>query len=306
MGLVATGVFRQVAAEFSPVITAISVSVEELGVSIGQINMREQVDTAAQFTGMLIDALEVCTVLGRTLTNIVQLDFSGAGDSIKSAFDFSTGDKLQQKIIEAREAAAKAAKEERAKDKSTGPDFEASAASNAGQKDNIADRIQSLNEEISLIGKTKDEVDRLKFARMGATAEQLKEFELLQQSRNEAEELAKQTQRGKQIEEQLMTPVEKLAGELAELDDLALNGAISAETYNAAIANLAKRGGELLDKDVKEPPKIGMLQKGSVEAYSAGLANERNAKGQEGKTLQEIKTILERIANHNPQMIGKV
>ena len=170
MGMIATGAYRQIAAEVSPVIQVIAQSVTDVGASFGgwQGSLTSVVDTGAYFSGVMFDTYELVNLSYSVLRRIATLDFSGAGDDIKNAMDFGTGQNFVDKLDKARaEAAEKAnskgdsgsdsmvAKYEREKEalkKLTETKKEANKLADKQREDEekkgqqIADQIQSMKE----------------------------------------------------------------------------------------------------------------------------------------------------------------
>ena len=108
---IATGAWRQIAAEVSPVLTVIA---EEIMAFAGPLEgwhtgLSFVVDGFVSVTGWVYDLYEVVTLTHSVMQKLVMLDFSGVGDSIESALSFDTADKWQAKINDARRAASEAA-----------------------------------------------------------------------------------------------------------------------------------------------------------------------------------------------------
>ncbi|MFO0939821.1 MAG: hypothetical protein U0930_03560 [Pirellulales bacterium] len=201
MTLVATGAFRQIAAEVAPVLTVIFSSVTDIATEFGGWTsyIRPIVDNTVWFAGGLYDAYEAATLTHKTLYNIATLNFSQVGEDIKAAAaSFDTGDKLMARLNEARRAAEEAAKkpptgdldlsayEAEKKAKQDALDFETKT------QDKIRDKLDSMREEIELLGKTREEIERIKLAKMGADQAQLAEFDMLMAQRKLKEsEIAK-------------------------------------------------------------------------------------------------------------------
>jgi hypothetical protein len=111
VGMAATGAYRQIAAEVAPVLQMIAENVMGVGSSFGgwQAYLMPAVDNIVYFSGVLYDGYEMATLTRNVLADIVRLDFSKAGEDIKNAFDFSSGEKALERLNKTRaEAAAKA------------------------------------------------------------------------------------------------------------------------------------------------------------------------------------------------------
>lgn len=113
LGMVATGVWRQVSAEAAPVFEVIYTNVA-LGASEFSHYLDYLpaiVDSSVVFAGTLYDAYEATQFLSTTLQNIVTLNWSEVGKDIQSAFTFDTGQKNLEAVQKARyDAANKAGK----------------------------------------------------------------------------------------------------------------------------------------------------------------------------------------------------
>lgn len=327
--LIATGVFRQIAAEVSPVITVIAQSISGTadGFAGWQTVLPSIVDNLTYGAGVIYDIVELSQLATTILQKLVRLDFSGIGESIQSAFDFSTGDKFVAKVQAARDAAAAAAQgnnlatidvaalEAAAEAEQTAADAakkagEAREAAAQKSKDAIASRLTSMQEEIATLRTSKEAVDRLRLAREGATSAQLSSFDALTQEKSQLEQVAEAMKRGAALREQFATPAEKLDKELTDLQQLLNVGAIDFGTFATAAREAAGRIGKEGDKSKSAPPpSFAALQKGSVEAFSAGLRNERagdptKLQAEGNKLLGLINTNLERMAAARGMTVG--
>lgn len=187
MTLIATGAFRQIAAEVAPVMTVIFSSVTDIATEFGGWTafIRPVVDNTVWFAGSLYDAYEWATLTHKTLYNIATLNFSQVGEDIKAAASFDTGDKLLAKVNEARRAAEESAKKPPGGDLDlTAIEAEKKAKQDALDLDTktqekVRDKLDSMREEIELLGKTREEIERIKLAKMGANEAQLAEFDVL-------------------------------------------------------------------------------------------------------------------------------
>lgn len=319
MQLIATGVFRQIAAEVSPVITAISTSITDIGMSFGgwQSALPTIVDNTVLFTGAVYDAYELVTGVYTTLYKLSNLDFSGAGETIKSALDVSTGVNMLAKVQEARDAAAAAAKNpiageldtdalqaERDAQKSVADAAKSAAdqkaADDARNKNAVIDRIQGLRDELATVKDGAEAFDRLKLARLGASAAQIAEFKALQDQKKQADEAAQLMERGKQMMEDFRTPQEQFVTKMKDLDTLLNVGAIDFQTYARAARDSANQFGKSDMNTPPQSPSVGALQKGSVEAYSAGLKNDGAAK--QANLQEKNNTLLQGVEKHLEQM----
>ncbi len=329
MQLVATGVFRQIAAEVSPVITAIATSVTEVAASFGgwQTALPAIVDGVVVLAGALYDGWEMANLLQSTLYKIVTLDWGSLGEGVQSALDFSTGEQWLAKVNAARQAAASAAaapapvganadaiEAEREASKAAADAKKQQAADrereDARNKSAIADRLGGLRDEVAVLGQAASAADRLKLARQGATQSQLAEFDALMATKQRHEDLSSAMERGKEIAAQYRTPMEEFNTQLQDLNRLFDVGAIDFNTYAKATRDAAKKaGGEsAAAKQLKDTPTIAALQRGSVEAYSAANKNDKSASAaalqeKANKLLEQVNLNLEAIARQRGQTL---
>jgi hypothetical protein len=104
LGMIATGTYRQIAAEVSPAIAAIAGEVMGIGTSFSEWHksLPAIVDNTAYFAGSIADAYEAAVVLHTTLRNIVSLNWDDVGADIQSAFTFDRGAKAVEAIWKQR------------------------------------------------------------------------------------------------------------------------------------------------------------------------------------------------------------
>lgn len=117
LGMVATGVWRQVSAEAAPVLEVIYTQIAEGASEFSQYldYLPAIVDSSVVFAGTLYDAVELGMVLRTTLRDIVTLNWSDVGKDIQSAFTFDTGQKNLEAVQKARDNAANKARDRDAK-----------------------------------------------------------------------------------------------------------------------------------------------------------------------------------------------
>lgn len=329
MQLIATGVFRQIAAEFSPIITVISDSVVGVGSAFGgwQSALPMVVDQIAIAAGFAWDILEAFTATNRMIAQIANGDLSAAFQTATDALDFTSGFDIVKKLDEARAKAAEAAKSPRppaANADGIEAEREASKAAAEAKKQQaadrdrdearnkaaVADRLGGLRDEVAVLGQAASAADRLKLARQGATQSQLAEFDALSAAKQKHEDLAATMERGKEVAAQYRTPMEQFDTQLKDLNTLFSVGAIDFNTYARATRDAAKKaGGESsAAKQLKDTPTIAALQRGSVEAYSAANKNDKSATAaklqeQANKLLEQVNVNLEAIARQRGQTL---
>jgi hypothetical protein len=329
------GVFRQIAAEVSPLLTVIADEILDIGESFSgwQEPLPTIVDAMAGLTGFAYDFYELSTATYRVLYNIATLDFSGVGESLYDAFDFSSAEVMINKVAEARKNAEAAASIKTTGDTDVAQ-FEANAArmetaaKNANKvarekqqidernRQSIRQTISALQDEITALRLGANAVEQMKLARQGATQQQLQQSQALMMQRDQLQAFAKQIERAKELREEFATPQQKLIREAQELRTLLNVGAIDFQTFTRATAAAIEQFKSDTVKDKKEQKPLQFspaLQKGSVAAFSAAIRNEqasKNAKEQERlKQLaeQQAKSLIsiDRKLDNLPKLGGK-
>lgn len=168
-------------------------------------------------------------------------------------------------------------------------------------------RLEHLREEIAVLREGADAAMRMRLAGH-LDPKQLAEFDELLRQKREFED----TKAGDSVRALLATPLESLAMQLAEYQRLLDVGAISRETFDRAKGEANTKLQELSERSTTSPPpSFGALQKGSVEAFSAGMRNEKAS--EQAKLQQEANKIaaqqLEQLValNQKPQTaVGNV
>lgn len=166
--------------------------------------------------------------------------------------------------------AAEQAKKEKATEKAV--EREKAAALN---------KLQNLRDEILALKEGADAARRMSLAGK-LDPKQLEEFDALIKKKRELED----TKAGNAVRDLFATPTETIAKQLADYKHLLDVGAISKATFENAKSEATNKLQELNAKDSTAPaPSFGALQKGSVEAFSAALRNEKA--GEQAKLQQE-------------------
>ncbi len=108
LGMVATGLWRQVSAEAAPVLEVIYTNIAEGASEFSHYldYLPTIVDSSVMFAGTMYDAYEAVSLLGTTLNNIVTLNWSEVGKDAQKAFTFDTGQKNLEAVQAARAAAS--------------------------------------------------------------------------------------------------------------------------------------------------------------------------------------------------------
>lgn len=312
--LVATGVFRQIAAEVAPVLQVIGQEILGIAGNFGAIGqfLPNLINETVRMAGGIADAWEASRLLHQVLFRIWTGDWQKIGDDIRSAFDFSTGEKWVAKVQAARDAATAAAakpmtgevdilaiereNEARKKAASEAEQLQRAQVDAAKrQQDAINSRIQSLKDEVNVLRLGETAARAMQLAREGASSNQIAEIQSLEQQKKAMQDYQEMLRKGADLKEQFASPMDKLRDQVAELKQLRDAGAIDAKTFNLATLDAAKKN--LKIEAPKPPPAVAALQRGSVEAFSAIRQAEKDAqaqKTQEALSRQQI-GILERI-----------
>ncbi|GAB5402799.1 MAG: hypothetical protein Aurels2KO_10300 [Aureliella sp.] len=111
--VIATGVWRQIAAEAAPVLEVIADEILAFADSFGgtQEFLPTIVDGMLILSGVVFDLVQASTVFSRIWVAIGTMQFSDIGEAIKDAADFGTADRLLDKVNKARSEAALAAQQ---------------------------------------------------------------------------------------------------------------------------------------------------------------------------------------------------
>jgi hypothetical protein len=326
MQLIATGVFRQIAAESSPVITAIATEVRSIAEGFEDWDkvLPGVVDSMAMIAGLMLDTVELILEGSVALSKLTNFDFSGAGASGKAAADFGRGFDMVTKTHLARLEAANKAGVPRVAESGDAIEAErqaSEAAANAKKQHAVdreredarnreaaTNRLQALRDEVSVLGQGADALDRLNAARaFGANSPQLAEYDQLVATKKKHDEIASAMERGKEIAAQYRTPMQEFDAQLQDLNTLFNVGAIDFNTYAKATRDAARKAGDAQSQP--ERPKVAMLQRGSVEAFQQGNKNAEAAKDatRSEKLLEMVNTNLEKIEQKlNLQTMGRV
>jgi hypothetical protein len=113
------GVSTKLAAEFAPVMQLVADYILEGADSFGTIDttIKGVVDTSVYMVGVFKDVYELVNVTNTVLQKMTMLDFSGAGDAVKDALDFGSGEKALKALYDKRfELSQQAAAKERERD----------------------------------------------------------------------------------------------------------------------------------------------------------------------------------------------
>ncbi len=304
----ATGVFRTLAAEFSPLVTVFSKEI--LAVGDGFKGWGDYippiVDGFAYLAGFTYDWYQVLMASGRVFASIASGDFQNIGKIISQTLDFSSADRFLKGVQDARRAAAI---EANVKPPATEADLSAiearkqmltqqgtlqqanqDAATRAANEqqaayqrlqDSINGRIRSLREEVEVLRFGAAAARDMQLAREGANPAQRQAIAVLEQQKQSLERWQAMTEDAKQIREKFAPPIDQLKAELAKLEQMRQAGQLDPRTFELAATDAAKR---LLPSKQPQsaPPSIGAFQRGSVEAFSAARRNSLNSS--EGRT----------------------
>lgn len=190
----------------------------------------------------------------------------------------------QQKAAEAAASATAAATKQK-------EDAAAEAATKTAEA--VANRIEQLEREIEVQMFGAEIAERNALLAAGATKQQLEQLDQLTKAKRDVEKL----DAGRAMTEQFLTPLEAATRKIEEIQWLLAAGAITPETADRATA--AARRDAMPDSSTNVP-SFGALQKGSVEAFSAALRNEKA--GQQEKLQVEANKHLAQIATGVTQL----
>lgn len=184
-------------------------------------------------------------------------------------------------------------------------DYEKAIGSPAQKIQDLKDKLESLQQGLS-----DTEIEARQMAKRGAAPEQVDEFRDIsgklqaEQEKREKQETLKRS--GKQLAEQLRTPLEAYQDELARINEMLAGGAIDATTAQRARDAAGEKYLQEADQQGNDKPYAGALEKGSAEAYSrileAMAQKDRDqekraaldAANQTAKNTERIADLLER------------
>jgi hypothetical protein len=314
---IATGVWRQIAAEAAPVLSVITVGIEDVSAAMaGWPNVASAVVSELVLAaGTAYDLFEAVDAVRVVMRQIASGDISNIDDTIRSAMTFDTGQKWLAEVNKQREAAAAA---------STKPEFGAMSGFEAGlESAKEAERIASearkaeqdllkekervaqaeansrlnardnLQQEINIMreiasqrlagGKPDEKAIREMFA---AGLDQfagpfVENFKKLQEERTQLEKVTADLDKAKEIQDSLKTPFQKMQDEMKDVADLASKGLLSSREAGLAAVQLARDN---------LPGAAGAgastLIQGTAEAYRKSV--ELDGKNDERKALRKL------------------
>lgn len=315
--MIATGAWRQIAAEASPVLDVIADKVLGIGAgfSYWHVGLPIAVDTYTKLAGLLFDMSELTVNMFRFMYKISTLDFSGAMEVVQAGADFSTGQDWVDEIAASRQAAAEAAKAAEEKRRVTAEQAEAeiNAAKEAeriaeenrraeenllkerervakAEEDARTRRVESIREEIALVtAESAALAGGLEFdARAarelieaaGQPPEFVAELQRLQNERKQAEAERDARQEAVDIRESVKSPLDRVAPEFQRISSLLERGLLTREEALAASVKLAREN---------MPGAAGAgastLVQGTAEAYRKTL--EMNAQVEHEKAIEQ-------------------
>ncbi len=318
VNMIATGTWRQIAAEASPVLKVIADEVLGIGVgfSYWHMGLPLMVDSATRLAGTLYDAYEILIGSYKTMYNIATLDFSGVADAFNDAVTFDTGAKWVAQVNAAREA-ARAAAENAGKNRSTaeGVEAELNAVREAeriasegrraeeqllkereriakAEEDARNNKIKSLKDEIAflnventagLMGMDFDpRVAKELIEAAGQPPAFIEELQRLQDERKTQENLKADLEAARDIRESLKSPLEKIAPQFDRLRDLLDKGRLTNEEAMSAGLQLARDN----LPGAAGAAGASTLVQGTAEAYRKTL--EMNAQAEHEKAVEQF------------------
>lgn len=144
----------------------------------------------------------------------------------------------------------------------------------------INDLEESLRGSVETFGMSSDEATLYKLRLQGATDEQLVMIESLMEQKRGLEETNEVMKRGEQVVKQFMTPTQKYADRVSELNDLLNAGAIDQDTYSRAVEDANKLLGE--------SGESAKAAREEVQKLDAVLANSADAQERVVEYLETI------------------
>ncbi len=273
MGMIATGFFRQVGAEFAPVMEVIFSSVTDTarGFKGWTDYLPPIIDGAVTFAGTLWDTYEVVTLTHTVLNKIAHLDFSGVGTAVANAADFGTGARNVEAIQAARARAAAEA---------------ASKKTGANENDSVLEQLERRRELEKEADATRKDADATR------KKEELDAAKEIEDERKR--QIREREQLEKKIHDHNVSAAEELnkkytenfevSRRLAELDELQKNGLID-----------DNQRGNFRDKILTEAAKKESTRselgpsatKGSAEEYNLRRESENKKLDQQLVELQK-------------------
>lgn len=309
MTMVATGFYRQIAAEVAPVIEVIAASFRDSGVEISgwKDYIAPIVTSTAEFAGWIYDGYEAATVLQTTLRNIVTLNWGAVGTDIAKAVDFGTGAANVKAIELARENAEQKAREN-AQNKAVGDsaiaqierEKEAKKALKEAEKeasqvrkkaedeeqraaDAVVKKFDGIRNEIAALRQANElRAEGVKFNEQDLKlATELSEMtngssqqavENLLAEKQALEQFGKDQEKAIELNKKA-NPMVSLVESMRELNRLRSNGLIDQKTFDKSAKDAAQS-----TADPNQKFGAASAQAGSVEAYKMLLERENGAK----------------------------
>lgn len=305
MGMIATGAYRQIAAEVAPVVQVIAEYITDGAQSFSgwQGYITPVIDGTVFLSGVLYDVAELTGVVSTTLRNIATLNWTEVGKDITSAFDFGTGQRNIDALMKARQDAAnkagsakdptadsviaqierqkEAAKELAEVEKKQAADRKLLEDDSRRKSEEIQKQINGLRDQNAILaegnrlraqGKQVDDEDialrRDLASKTGGSSNTI--VDRLIAERKALEQVKSDQEKALSIKAD--DPATKLKDSMRELMRLRDSGLINASTFNKQAAKAEQSAG-FADS------KTGAVsaQAGSVEAYKLMLNRESEA-----------------------------
>jgi hypothetical protein len=272
MGMVATGAWRQIAAEASPVLTVIYESIAE-GTSQFSVYLQYLpaiIDGGAMFAGTLADVYELASLVQTTLHNITTLNWTEVGKDIESAFTFDRGAKNVAAIQKARDEAA-----EQARNKDKFRTESESVFAEAERKKELA-KEQAEIEKKAAADLQRAQEDRYKAARQ-AEANVAKKFEDLREELEIQKILASMSAEQAAKEEDAIRTRMSLHKDLAKegMSDFSKIDAIANQTAALKQSNADRQKATEISKEFAMPQNRLIEKMRELESMrQRGLINE--------------------------------
>lgn len=168
-------------------------------------------------------------------------------------------------------------------------------------------QLKAMRDQLQVMQMTADEAERFKFAQSGATEEQQKQMEQLQEQLDARRTEKKMEEAGEALRQELEGPQQAFEREIADLKQLMDAGAIGQDTFDRAAMQAAKQFDKAVgqSEQMKELGRPGAAEKGSQEALKAiqGIQDkEAQLKREQAAREERMVKLDERIAKAVEEM----
>lgn len=298
----ANGVFRQIAAEGAPTLQALAESILDIvrATKGWESSLPAIVDYLTIGLGVVMNWVQLLARGAMTLEAMARNDWGAAASNALAALDASN----PQQMLAAMQAARAAARDGKAApneaelanldelnqaEQQRVELIKQQGQARAAAEQTIAQTLQSLRDQVFKDQFGTRAFDEMKLMMAGATNAQVNEFNELRDAIDAAKQAKEQLERGGRLAEQFATPQEAFDKKIADLKQLMDVGAINERTFlRASAAAVAEFAGK---QAPTAPPSPAAANRGSADAYSQALRNER-ASRQEAIAEQQRQAIV--------------